>query len=226
MKSPYSGKFRVSQIYKGSDHQGIDLVGVDSKNLYATVAGTVEIAGNNDPNGFGIYVRIKADGTGYRYYYGHMSKTTVSVGDHVSVGDQIGVEGSTGRSTGSHCHYEIRKTLEHSSYLNVCSVSGIPNAIGTYSNSDAAEPFVAGRIYVLAVNLKVREGAGTSYAQKKTSDLTSDGQAHAKSGTYAVLKAGTAVTVKEVITISDTEIWGRIPSGYIALRYQGTDYVK
>lgn len=134
MNSPYNGKFRVSQQFKGTAHQGLDLVGVDSKTIHATVAGTVEIAGNNDPNGFGIYVRIKADGTGYRYYYGHMSRTLVNVGDHVTIGQAIGIEGSTGRSTGSHCHYEVRKTLDHGSYLNVSTISGIPNALGTYDD--------------------------------------------------------------------------------------------
>ena len=44
MNSPYKGKFRVSQQYKGSAHDGLDLVGVDSKNIYSTVDGLVEYA--------------------------------------------------------------------------------------------------------------------------------------------------------------------------------------
>lgn len=132
--SPYKGKFRVSQEFKGTAHQGLDLVGVDSKEIYATVDGVVQVSGNNDPNGFGIYVRILGD-DGNLYYYGHMSSTVVKVGDRVKCGEKISIEGSTGKSTGSHCHYEIRKTFNKSSYLDVCEISGIPNQIGVYSDN-------------------------------------------------------------------------------------------
>lgn len=137
--SPYKGKFRVSQEFKGTAHQGLDLVGIDSKEIYATVDGVVQVSGNNDPNGFGIYVRILGD-DGNLYYYGHMSTTVVKVGDRVKCGEKISTEGSSGKSTGSHCHYEIRKTLNKSSYLDVCEISGIPNQIGAYTdNSYKAE---------------------------------------------------------------------------------------
>ena len=45
MNSPYKGKFRVSQEFKGSAHDGLDLVGVSSKNIYSTIDGVVEFAG-------------------------------------------------------------------------------------------------------------------------------------------------------------------------------------
>ena len=150
--SAYKGKFRVSQEFKGTAHQGLDLVGVDSKEIYATVDGVVQVSGNNDPNGFGIYVRILGD-DGNLYYYGHMSSTVVKVGDRVKCGEKISTEGSTGKSTGSHCHYEIRKTLNKSSYLDVCEISGIPNQIGTYSdNSYKAEKGVVQSKKTLTIN--------------------------------------------------------------------------
>ena len=150
--SPYKGKFRVSQEFKGTAHQGLDLVGVDSKEIYATVDGVVQVSGNNDPNGFGIYVRILGD-DGNLYYYGHMSSTVVKVGDRVKCGEKISIEGSTGKSTGSHCHYEIRKTLNKSSYLDVCEISGIPNQIGTYTdNSYKAEKAVVQSKKTLTIN--------------------------------------------------------------------------
>ncbi len=150
--SPYKGKFRVSQEFKGTAHQGLDLVGVDSKSLYATIDGKVEIAGNNDPNGFGTYVRLRGK-DGNIYYYGHMSSVAVKVGDIVKCGDVIGHEGSSGKSTGSHCHYEVRKTLNKSSYLDVCEISGIPNQIGTYSdNSYKAEKCVVQSKKTLTIN--------------------------------------------------------------------------
>lgn len=150
--SPYKGKFRVSQEFKGSAHQGLDLVGVDSKEIYATVDGIVQVSGNNDPNGFGIYVRILGD-DGNLYYYGHMSSTVVKVGDRVKCGEKISIEGSSGKSTGSHCHYEIRKTLNKSSYLDVCGISGIPNQIGTYTdNSYKAEKSTTQSKKTLTIN--------------------------------------------------------------------------
>lgn len=150
--SPYKGKFRVSQEFKGAAHQGLDLVGVDSKEIYATVDGVVQVSGNNDPNGFGIYVRILGD-DGNLYYYGHMSSTVVKVGDRVKCGEKISIEGSTGKSTGSHCHYEVRKTLNKSSYLDVCEISGIPNQIGTYSdNSYKADKGVVQSKKTLTIN--------------------------------------------------------------------------
>lgn len=112
MNSPYMGKFKVSQQYKGSTHDGLDLVGIDSKEIHSTVNGVVERAGwensANHSQGFGLYVRIKKDGTNERYYFGHLSQVKVKVGDKVKITQVIGVEGNTGYSTGSHCHYCCR----------------------------------------------------------------------------------------------------------------------
>ena len=133
--APYRGKFRISQQYKGSAHQGLDLVGITSKDLYSTTNGVVEIASNADPNGFGTYVRIKSSDDNCIYYYGHMSSVCVRVGQKVKIGDKIGMEGSTGHSTGSHCHYEVRATAGiKSSYKDINKISGIPNTIGTYDS--------------------------------------------------------------------------------------------
>lgn len=82
-----------------------------------------------------------------------------------------------------------------------------------------------GQVYTLKVDLKVREGAGTNYRQKNKAELTVDGQKNAYNYTSAVLKTGTRVTLLEKRIISDNEIWGRIPSGWIALKYEGKVYV-
>lgn len=139
MNSPYMGKFRVSQQYKSS-HTGLDLVGIDSKEIHSTVNGIVDYADwenvNNKKQGFGLYVRIKDNKTGYEYYFGHLSEIKVKVGQAVKITDVIGMEGSTGYSTGSHCHYEIRKKpgVAYRGTVNVSSVSGIPNKLGTYDD--------------------------------------------------------------------------------------------
>lgn len=129
------GKFKVSQQYK-KGHTGLDLVGVDSKEIHSTVNGVVDYAGwenaGNHKQGFGLYVRIKDNATGWEFYFGHLSEIKVKVGQAVKITDVIGIEGSTGYSTGSHCHYEIRKKpgVAYAGTVNVSEVSGIPNNVG------------------------------------------------------------------------------------------------
>ena len=141
MNSPYIGKFRVSQQYKGSAHDGLDLVGVDSKEIHSTVNGVVERAGWENPSnhsqGFGQYVRIKQNGTDDRYYFGHLSEVKVKVGQQVKITDVIGIEGSTGKSTGSHCHYCVRTNASKSQIKDISAISGIPTALGTYDDGYA-----------------------------------------------------------------------------------------
>lgn len=92
----------------------------------------------------------------------------------------------------------------------------------------ASNPFKKGNVYTLTVDVKVREAAGTNAKWKKVSQLTADGRKNAtsnKANDYAVLKTGTRVTVQELKTIG-TDIWAKIPSGYICLRYNGKNYAK
>ena len=136
MNSPYMGNFKVTQKYSDS-HDGLDLVGIDSKKIHSTVNGVVEFAGwenlNNHSQGFGQYVKIIDDKTGYGFYFGHLSEICVKVGDKVEICDKIGIEGSTGYSTGSHCHYCIRKNGKGTD-INVSEFSGIPNEEGGIFN--------------------------------------------------------------------------------------------
>lgn len=143
MVSPYNCKFKVTSGYKlpqRPDHCGLDLVGVDNKNIYSTINGVVGFAGwenaSNKKQGFGQYVRIIDSTTGYHYYFGHLLRINVKVGQRVMTGTLIGVEGNTGHSTGSHLHYEVRKQAgaDYKGSANVAAISGIPNAIGTYTS--------------------------------------------------------------------------------------------
>ena len=132
MNSPYEGKFKITQTFKGSAHDGLDLVGIDSKEIHATATGKIVKAGwENEANhtqGFGQYVVILCNG---RYYhYGHLSEIRCKVGDQVKITDVIGIEGSTGNSTGSHCHYCVRTSMSPGTFLDVCSISQIPNILG------------------------------------------------------------------------------------------------
>lgn len=109
--SPYGASFTVTQIYDPPNHNGIDIVGLTNKNIYATVSGVVVDSrwenDNDHSQGYGQLIRIKDNTTGLYFIYGHLSERDVSEGDTVTKGQKIGVEGSTGYSTGSHCHYQV-----------------------------------------------------------------------------------------------------------------------
>lgn len=137
MNAPYMGKFKVSQEFKGaSAHDGLDLVGLDSKEIHCVKAGKVIFAGwenaSNHSQGFGQYVKVQVGDD--IWYYGHLSKINVKVGQTIKVTDVIGIEGSTGHSTGSHLHICVRVKGVKANALNVASVLNIPNKIGVYDD--------------------------------------------------------------------------------------------
>ena len=88
-----------------TNHKGIDIANSYGAPVYAADGGTVTYAGWM--GGYGYLVQI-SHGNGYVTYYGHNSSLLVSVGDHVYKGQQIARVGSTGNSTGNHCHFEVR----------------------------------------------------------------------------------------------------------------------
>lgn len=88
-----------------TNHKGIDIAGRYGSPIYAADGGTVTYAGWM--GGYGYLVQI-SHGNGYVTYYGHNSSLLVSVGQHVYKGQQIAKCGSTGNSTGNHCHFEVR----------------------------------------------------------------------------------------------------------------------
>lgn len=88
-------------------HRGVDIANPNLPAIFAADTGTVVIAGWVDNSGYGNRIVID-HGNGFQTLYGHLSQIKVSVGQRVSKGQQIGVEGSTGRSTGPHLHFEIR----------------------------------------------------------------------------------------------------------------------
>jgi len=87
-------------------HTGIDFKAPYGARVFATAPGTVISAGRN--GGYGKMVEIR-HANGFVTRYAHMSRIQVSEGDHVLAGDLVGNVGSTGRSTGPHLHYEIRR---------------------------------------------------------------------------------------------------------------------
>jgi murein DD-endopeptidase MepM/ murein hydrolase activator NlpD len=87
-------------------HPGIDLAGPLGTPVYATADGVVDRSEWNN-GGYGNLIEID-HGQGIQTRYGHLSQRIALPGQHVHRGDLIGLMGSTGRSTGSHLHYEVR----------------------------------------------------------------------------------------------------------------------
>jgi len=88
-----------------TNHKGIDIAAPRGTPIYAADGGTVTYSGWM--SGYGYLVQID-HGNGYVTRYGHNSSLTVSVGQHVYKGQQVARAGSTGNSTGNHCHFEVR----------------------------------------------------------------------------------------------------------------------
>ena len=111
---PYKSGYRKTSNFgwrrlNGKDgyHKGVDLVGTGSKHIYPVNGGTV-VYTKKLTTGYGYHILVK-HGNGVWSLYGHMSKIYVKAGQTVNKNTILGVEGSTGNSTGSHLHLEIRK---------------------------------------------------------------------------------------------------------------------
>jgi murein DD-endopeptidase MepM/ murein hydrolase activator NlpD len=100
---------RIITQYYTWYHNGVDIASPSNMGmppLFACSSGTVIRAGW-DPFGLGLHVRID-HGNGFETIYGHMSRLDVSYGDKVGRGEQLGLMGSTGRSTGPHVHFMVQ----------------------------------------------------------------------------------------------------------------------
>jgi murein DD-endopeptidase MepM/ murein hydrolase activator NlpD len=98
-RDPFTGKIRM--------HYGMDFTGPVGTDIYATGDGTV-VKATYSNFGYGREVVIN-HGFGYKTIYAHLRSMKVSKGDKVQRGDVIGTLGNTGRSTGPHLHYEVRR---------------------------------------------------------------------------------------------------------------------
>jgi murein DD-endopeptidase MepM/ murein hydrolase activator NlpD len=110
LKDPFrwTSGFGMRQDPKGWGtrmHAGSDMAGSYGTPIYATADGVVTFAGWS--NGYGRLIKIQ-HAFGIETRYGHLSQIRVDVGQKISRGDRIGDMGNSGRSTGTHLHYEVR----------------------------------------------------------------------------------------------------------------------
>ncbi|MFI8519150.1 M23 family metallopeptidase [Streptomyces sp. NPDC085481] len=105
-------------LWSSGSHSGIDFHAAYGSKVVSVGSGTVVEAGWGGAYGNNIVIRMN-DGTYTQY--GHLSSIGVYVGQHVTPGDQIGISGSTGNSTGPHLHFEARTSAEYGSDINPIS---------------------------------------------------------------------------------------------------------
>ena len=178
MQLPYKGDVRVSSPFGWRTmngervyHKGIDLVGTE-KTVRAVVGGVVGQSilitdPKNRTSEWGNYVRVDGE-DGRLYYYCHLSKRLVDRGAKVAVGDAIGIEGSTGKSTGSHLHFEVR---ENGTSIDPTKILGIKNAVGTVQ---AAKTEVRTNYTVNGLTICRADDFSIEYCDRKKKNIPED----------------------------------------------------
>lgn len=130
-RHPITGRTRM--------HAGIDLVGKGSKTVIAANAGKVVSAGRL--GGYGNQVLIDHGG-GITTRYAHLRTISAKKGQRVSAGSKVGIEGSTGNSTGPHLHFEVRRNGKAINPKSFMLKAGAPlngRNRGSVSSSDIPE---------------------------------------------------------------------------------------
>ena len=113
----------------GRQHKGIDVKVYTGDTIRAAFNGKIRIV-RYEAAGYGKYVVIRHN-NGLETIYGHMSKHLVAENDEVRAGDPIGLGGNTGRSTGSHLHFETR----------LCGVALNPALMFDFRNQDVVDDY-------------------------------------------------------------------------------------
>lgn len=109
---PVDGGYISDPFGSDRNHKGLDIAADGGTDIYAAADGVVVSAGWNS-GGYGYFVMIDHL-NGYQTVYAHMSAVYATAGSEVMRGQLIGAVGTTGHSTGNHCHFEVR-------YMGVCT---------------------------------------------------------------------------------------------------------
>lgn len=105
--SAYYGQ--QGSVWRAGYHKGTDFAVPTGTNVYAAAAGkVVAVQTTEGTNDFGLHVKLN-HGNGYETIYAHLSQVLVRMGDEVQKGQLIGKSGESGRVTGPHLHFEVRK---------------------------------------------------------------------------------------------------------------------
>ena len=148
MNGCFKGKYKITSPYgnrvlngKTEFHKGVDLVGIDDKTVYAPCDGVIGTSTRvyvGATAEWGNYIRLDSADGKYSIFMCHLKSRAVVKGQKVAKGQKLGVMGSTGKSTGAHTHFEVRKKGT-STAVNPSDVFGIPNKVGTYNSEIVPE---------------------------------------------------------------------------------------
>ena len=155
MRMPFDAGVRVVSPYGNridpitglpAWHGGLDLVGLDGDRYVLSVAdgevmqSRIVTDPNNRTSEWGNYVSVWGD-DGRAVYYCHLEARAVEAGQRVKAGQLLGIEGTTGRSTGIHLHFEVRN--EAGQQISAAQYLGIPNTVGfEYRPAPPVDPWI------------------------------------------------------------------------------------
>lgn len=219
-KIPVLGKFKVTAEYKKQGdmwaagwHTGVDLVGLDSKNIYNSCDGNVVRTGFDEL--YGNYIVIKDFNNQYHWFC-HLLKILVEPGHNVNGLTWIGVMGATGNTTGEHLHYEIRQSSnKYAETINPCDYMGIPNKEGLYDSLKYYRNDMLGIYKVVVKSLRMR----TSPDDRPKKKVRWGGNIINNA------KKDTQFDIKEIYTYSD-QVWGRAKQGWLCIKNAQGIYMK
>ena len=141
LESAYITSVYGYQRSDGKIHRGLDMISeIGDRNVKAIMEGMVSFTGY-DPNGFGNYISI-IQKDGLKALYCHLESYQVQKGEKIKEGQIIGIEGTTGNSSGIHLHLEIRKNpYQTNDHINPAEFLGIKNQRGAivFTNSMSEE---------------------------------------------------------------------------------------
>ncbi len=170
----------------GRQHKGLDIKVYIGDTIRAAFAGRVRVV-RYEGRGYGKYVVIRHD-NGLETYYAHMSKQLVVEDQEVRAGQPIGLGGNTGRSTGSHLHFETR----------LCGIALNPALMFDFRNQDVVDDYFVfkkstyQRESVVATRLRGVSGGYSSYENDEEVELATAAPAasYAQESRFHKVKSG------------------------------------
>lgn len=208
----------------GRQHKGIDIKVYIGDTIRAAFSGKVRMVKYN-PGGYGKYIVIRHP-NGLETIYGHLSKQLVSENQEVRAGDVIGLGGNTGRSTGSHLHFETR----------LCGLALNPALMFDFRNQDVVGDYYVfnsrthDRESIAANELRGKIGnggytreqvVGSGYASAAKTEVISQEKLYhkvAKGETLSVISKKRGVSIDQICKLNHIRKNIKIKPGMI-LRY-------
>jgi|GEM_PF-1226593 len=154
-------EYRPQKKRKKRPHWGIDLAARKGTEIFASHGGTVIYAGKAF-RGYGKMVLIES-GSGWASLYAHLSKIEIRQGDRVRLGDLIAEMGSTGRATGTHLHFEIRKNRKPVNPLDWLPQVGVAELFPNKTENNPSPSFFSSFEKLFAVHPSLQPSLDLSF---------------------------------------------------------------